>query len=91
MAISINIAEEQEQTLRKAWGPDLGRAALEALVIEGYRTDRLSAAEVGELLGIKDRWLVNRWLADRKVPLGYSMEDLEADRQTLDRVLGKSA
>lgn len=91
MAISINIPKDQEQTLRNAWGADLDRAALEALAIEGYRTNRFSAAEVGELLGIKDRWLVNQWLADHKVPLNYSLEDLEADRRTLDRVLGKSA
>jgi hypothetical protein len=63
---------------------------LEALVIEGYSTGRLSALEVGRLLSLEDRWLVRQWLADRKVPIKYSLEDLDADRQTLDRILGKS-
>lgn len=91
MAISINIPKDQEQTLREAWGPDLDRAALEALAIEGYRSRKFSAAEVGRLLGHEDRWAVNQWLAERHVPLNYSFDDLEADRKAHDRVLGTSA
>jgi predicted HTH domain antitoxin len=91
MNITINIPKDQEQTLRNAWGSNLDRAALEALAIEGYRSQKLSAAEVGRLLGIEDRWLVNQWLADRKVPLNYTLEDLDSDRKNLDRILGKSA
>lgn len=90
MSININVPQEHEQTLRKAWGSDLDRAALEALATEGYRAGKLSAAEVGRLLGLADRWAVNQWLADRHVPLNYSLEDLESDRKTLDRVLGKT-
>lgn len=91
MSLFLNIPQHAEQTLRDAWGSDLDRAALEALVVEGYRSGKLSAAEVGCLLGLDDRWTVNQWLADRHVPLNYTLEDLEADRETLDRVLGKSA
>lgn len=91
MSLFINIPQETEQALRDALGPDLDRAALEALVVEGYRSGKLSAAEVGRLLGLGDRWTVNQWLADRRVPLNYTLEDLEADRRTLDRLLGKSA
>lgn len=91
MSIIINIPKEQEQTLLNAWGSGLDRAALEALAAEGYRSRRLSAAEVGRLLGLADRWEVNQWLAEHHAPLNYSFEDLEADRRTLDRLLGKSA
>ncbi len=91
MTISLNIPDDQEQTLRAAWGADLDRAALEALAIEGYRSEKLSAAEVGRLLGMQDRWTVNQWLAEHKVLLRYSREDLAADRRTLDHLLGKSA
>lgn len=91
MSLFINIPQETEQALRDALGPDLDRAALEALVVEGYRSGKLSAAEVGRLLGLSDRWTVNQWLADRRVPLNYTLKDLEADRRTLDRLLGKSA
>lgn len=91
MMINVNIPGDQEQLLRRALGNDLGRAALEALAIEGYRSGKLTAAEVGQVVGISDRWAINKWLADRNVPLNYTLADLEADRQTLDRVLGKSA
>lgn len=69
----------------------MDRAALEALIIEGYRAGKLSAAEVGKLLRLGDRWSVNQWLADRRVPLNYTLEDLEADRAALDDLLGKTA
>ncbi|MDX2199065.1 MAG: UPF0175 family protein [Phycisphaerae bacterium] len=91
MTIELKIPDEAEQTLRQAWGDTLDRAALEALAIEGYRTGRLSSAEVGDLLGLADRWTVARWLGERHVPLNYTADDLEADRRTLDRVLGKPA
>jgi predicted HTH domain antitoxin len=91
MTLNINIPDDAERALRQAWGDGLDRAALEALAVEGYRSGKLSAAEVGRLIGITDRWLVNKWLADRRVPLNYTMEDFEADRRTLDQFFGKSA
>jgi len=69
MPISINIPKDQEQTLRNAWGKDLDQANREALAIAGYRSARLSAAEVGQLVGLEDRWAVNHWLASHRVPL----------------------
>ena len=91
MTITLHIPDDAERTLREAWGAELDQAAFEALLIEGYRTGRLSSAQVGRLLGISDRWTVEKWFADRHVPLNYSIEDLEADRRTLDRLFGKSA
>ncbi len=91
MSVRLNISPEAEVALRNALGSDLGQQALEALAIEGYRSGKLSSAEVGRLLGLVDRWATNKWLADRNVPLNYSIDDLEADRRTLDRLLGKTA
>ena len=88
MSITFELSDAAGRMLRQAWGNDLPRAAFEALVIEGYRTDKLTSAEVGRLLGLADRWSVDRWLAERQVPLNYSRADLEADRRTLDEVLG---
>ena len=89
MSITIDISKDHEKTLRDAWGSDLDRAALEALANEGYRTGKLSAAEVGRLLGLEDRWAVGQWLAEHHVPLNYTLDDLDADSKTLDRVLGR--
>jgi len=90
MVININISQDLEQALRDAWGSDIDRAALEALAVEGYRSRKLSEAEVGRLLGLQDRPAISKWLADHHVPLNYTIQDLEEDRSTLDRLLGAS-
>lgn len=88
MSIVLNISSEQERALRAVWGAGLDRAALEALAVEGYRSGKLSPAELRSLLGLADRWEVNRWLADRNVPLNYDQGDLDADASNLNRILG---
>lgn len=90
MSIILNISSEQERALRAAWGSGLDAAALEALAIEGYRLGKLTPAELRVLLGLKDRWEVNQWLAARKVPLHYSQQDLEHDADNFDRLPRKT-
>lgn len=91
MSLFINIPQDAEQALRDAWGSDLDRAALEALVIEGYRSGKFGGGMVRRLLGLESRWDAERWLAERGVCLNYTLPDLEADRRTLDALLGKTA
>ena len=91
MTLSLNIPKEAEQTLLDAWGSGLDRAALEALAIEGYRSGKFGTAQVRKLLNFETRWDAERWLGSRGVHLNYSIEDLDADRRTLDRILGKTA
>ncbi len=88
MSISINISAAAEATLREAWGPDVGTAAFEALLIEGYRTGKLSLGDIAAILGLETRLQAESWLGARKVSLNYSVADLESDRETLNRVLG---
>lgn len=88
MNITLNIPAGAEATLREALGPDLSTAALEALLTEGYRTGKLSTGDIAEALGCETRLEAERWLSQRKVALNYSLDDLDADRATLDRVLG---
>ncbi len=83
MTVQINIPKEAEAALRGAWGNDLDRAALEALIIEGYRTGKLSLGQVAELLGLETRFQAQAWLGQRKVPMNYDLEELERDRRTL--------
>ena len=89
MTLHISLSDEKIQLLREALGNDLDRAALEALATEGYRRGKLSAWQVGQLIGVNDRWLVEKWLADRSVPLNYGLEELEADRNTIQDLFGK--
>lgn len=87
MTVKINIPHDVEETLRAAWG-DLDRAATEALIIESYRTGKLSIGEVARLLGVPTRFDAEQWLGRRGVNWNYSLEDLEADRETLARLSG---
>lgn len=88
MVINLHIPDDQEGTLRRAWGDELDRAAVEALAVEGYRSGKFGAATVGRLLGHESRWDTERWLAERGVPVNYTPDDLAADRGTLDKLLG---
>jgi hypothetical protein len=63
--------------------PDLSRAALEALALEGYRSERLSEAQVRRLLGFKTRMQVHAFLKAHNVYLNYSIQELEHDLESL--------
>ncbi len=62
------------------------RRVLENTAIEEYRVGRISQRQVGEILGL-DYWQTESFLAEHKVPLNYGLEDLKADRSTLDDLL----
>lgn len=89
--ITIHIPDDIEQALRAAWGEDLDHAALEALAIEAYRTGKMGISQLRRLLGLESRWETEEWLGARGVHWNYSFGDLEADRKTLDRILGQEA
>ena len=66
--------------------PDPGQHALDALVIEGYRSGALTHYEASQLLGLSrlefDGWLKRRHIDDD----AYNVEDLERDLETLERL-----
>ena len=63
--------------------PDPGRAALEALAIEGYRSSALTHYEASQLLQLSrlefDALLTERNIDDH----AYDLEDFEQDLETL--------
>jgi predicted HTH domain antitoxin len=63
--------------------PDLSRAALEALALEGYRSERLSEAQVRRMLGFRTRMQVHAFLKAHNVHLNYSTDELEKDLESL--------
>lgn len=83
--VAFNIPPLIELALRRAFGNDLDRAALEALAIEAYRSATLTAGEVAKLLGLDTSIQAQDWLARRGIALNYSFDDLEADRAALAR------
>ncbi len=68
---------------------DLAREVLEGYVLEGYRSGRLTAYQVQELLGFETGMDVDAFLNLHNVPLEMTLEDLEEGRKALDALLGK--
>jgi predicted HTH domain antitoxin len=63
--------------------PDPGRAALEALAIEGYRSSALTHYEASQLLQLS-RFEFDALLSERNIDdHAYDLEDLEHDLETL--------
>ena len=88
MGIFIELPPDIEDLLAAHYG-DLAQAAKEALAVEGYRSGKFGTSAVRRILGLATRWEAERWLADRQVPIKYGPEELEADRRTLDHLLGE--
>lgn len=83
MQIELNLPEDVVAQLRRAWGDDLDRGALEAVVVQGYRDGALTAAQVRRLLGLGSRIAADAWMKEKGAYLHYSEEDLESDVDAL--------
>jgi len=88
MDVIIHIPKGIEEQLEAAFGRDLAQATREALAIEGYRTERLSLGQVAELLDVSTIE-ADQFLKERQVPLLYSVDDLERDREALKSALAE--
>ena len=86
MAIHVELPRKTEDELRSLWG-DLPQAALESLLIESYRTRKISVGYLAKVLGM-GVIEADAWLKTRGIPLNYTVEDLQADSETLDRLFG---
>lgn len=84
MQIAVELPEDIAERLRDAWR-DVPRGAIEAIAVEGYRDGTLSRDQVGRLLGLSF-WETEAFLKRRHAYLTYTEEDLENDRQDLDRI-----
>jgi predicted HTH domain antitoxin len=84
--IIIELPQDIERQLADEWGDEtLPRRALEALALEGYRSEALSAGQVAEILGLTGEE-TDAFLRERGAYLHYSLEDLEEDRKTHERL-----
>jgi predicted HTH domain antitoxin len=88
----MQVTVEMPDQVARQWGetPDaVSRHVMEDAAIEGYRAGRLSQRQVGQMLGL-DYWQTETFLTVRGVPLSYSAAELQADKATLERILGPS-
>ena len=70
-------------------GKDPARVALEALALEGYRTELLSESAVRQMLGFQSRIEVHAFLKEHGVYLHYDVSDLKRDEETVRRLRSK--
>lgn len=82
MDVQLQIPDDVARIIQSEQ-PDLSRAALEALALEGYRSERLSEAQVRRMLGFRTRMQVHSFLKAHNVYLNYSIQELESDLESL--------
>jgi hypothetical protein len=78
MTITVEIPDQLAGILTTD-GKDPVRTVLEAVALDGYRTNRLSEYEVQQLLGFESRMDVHGFLKEHGVYLHYTLDDLEHD------------
>src|ERR1700675_1769668 len=88
MQITLNIPDDLARQVVPE-GKDPARVALEALALEGYRSELLSESAVRQLLGFETRLQVHAFLKQHGVYLHYDVSDLERDEQAADSVRSK--
>lgn len=67
---------------------DFAREMLEGYALEGYKTGKFTAHQIGEILGLETGMEIDEFLKAHNVPLEITLEDLEEGRKALDRLLG---
>ena len=87
MAITIQIPPGIEDELRRQI-PNLDETTREQFLISNYQAGKLSTADIAEILGLETRNQAQIWLAQRNIPLNYSLSDLEQDRKNLSELRG---
>jgi len=85
MEVTIQVPEDIAYHLQAKWGQDLPRHVLESVALECFRERILGEGHLRRLLGFATRFEVHAFLKQHEVPF-YTLEDLEHDRQTLDRL-----
>jgi len=84
MAVTIRVPED----IAARWQPqgDIPRDILEGAALEAYRKQIIGESRLQQWLGFETRFDVHRFLKEHGVPVNYSLEDLEQDRLTHDRL-----
>lgn len=71
-------------------GQDPARAVVEAIALEGYRSERLSESDIRELLGFETCMEVHGFLKEHGTFLHYTAEDLEHDCRVAQEIVDRA-
>jgi hypothetical protein len=72
-------------------GRNLSRAALEALAVEGHRTEQLSEGQIAQMLGFDGHLQVHGFLKEHQAYMHYTYEDFLGDYEVAKRVADEAA
>jgi hypothetical protein len=89
MQVTVDIPDQFVQHLVPE-GQDAARSLLEEFVAAAYRDGRLTMEQLRQLLGFGTRIQVDVFLQQHRV-YDYTVEDLDQDMVTLDRLLGSKS
>ena len=89
MQVTVDIPDQFVRHLVPA-ARDAARSLLEESVAGAYRDGRLTMEQARQLLGFGTRMQVDAFLQQHQV-YDYTVEDLEKDMATLDRLLATKA
>ena len=79
--ITVELPEDIAHHLNESH-PDLPRAALEAIAVEGARSGELTTAQVRRLLGFETRLELDAFLKAHEVFLPITVAEIERDAET---------
>jgi Uncharacterised protein family (UPF0175) len=80
MQVTLDLPEELAQYLGRD-ARSLSRAAIEALVLEGVRSGRLSTAQARRVLGFRSRQQIDAFLKTHGVELPLTLEQVRRDSE----------
>jgi hypothetical protein len=89
MQVTVDIPDNLAAQVIPA-GQDPARALLEDALVQAYRENRVSGRDLMEALGIATRYELDGFLKARQVWIEYSLEELQSDREVMERVLAGS-
>ena len=84
MQITIDLPDEYIQRLEPNLD-NLSQHILETLVVDAYKAQRLTSAEVGRILHL-NRFEVDAFLKQHQAYLHYTIADFNQDLQTLQQI-----
>jgi hypothetical protein len=85
MEVSIHLPDDIIPRGQAQW-EDVPRHVLESLALAWYQSGELSEEQVRRLLGYNTRLEVHAFFNNHDVPLRYTLEDLEEDREAHRRL-----
>lgn len=83
MTLTVEIPDVAASALREGFG-EMPQAMIESLAVEGYRSGKISAFTVGQLLGHGSRWETQDFLAAHDAWPAISVDDLNRELVALE-------